>query len=57
MTHLPGCAADTHPDPGMCFCDQREAFAAKHKLPQADADLLLEEAQRLGIDPDQLATQ
>lgn len=41
--HLPGCAAETYPDPGMCFCDQRRAFAAEHNLDQDEADLLMEE--------------
>jgi hypothetical protein len=53
--HLPGCAADTYPGPGICFCDQRAEFAARHRLPQADADSIQEEALRLGVDADQLA--
>jgi hypothetical protein len=41
--HLPGCAAETYPDPGTCFCGQRRAFAAEHNLDQDEADLLMEE--------------
>lgn len=44
--HLPGCAAETYPDPGMCFCDQRQAFAAEHNLDQEEADFILEERER-----------
>lgn len=43
--HLPGCAAETYPDPGVCFCEMRRAFAAKHNLDQEEADLILEERQ------------
>lgn len=44
--HLPGCAAETYPDPGMCFCDKRRAFATEHNLDQDEADLIMEEQER-----------
>jgi hypothetical protein len=30
----------------MCFCDQRQAFAAEHNLDQEEADFILEERER-----------
>jgi hypothetical protein len=44
--HLPGCAAETYPDPGMCFCNKRRAFATEHNLDQDEADLIMEEQER-----------